>query len=279
MSRALEHLVVLDFEATCDTNGAPQPQEVIEFPSVLVSLRERAVVDAFESFVRPTHHPVLTPFCTELTGITQSEVDAAAAFPEVVVAHQAWLASHGLLERPDTFALLTCGDWDLRTMLPAQCAASGPPITDLPRAYRRWINVKHVFGAAFGRRKAGGMPHMLADLDLELIGRHHRGIDDCRNIARIALALAERGVAFALTGSLPASRYPDLPLTLVRGDVEHDLVLTKRALASLLGRASALFRTEVQAVETADGVEVDEERLRELRAGARLRVVLRPALR
>jgi len=37
------------------------------------------------------------------------------------------------------------------------------------------------------------MTDMLAKLNLELIGRHHSGIDDCKNIARILIELLSRG--------------------------------------------------------------------------------------
>ena len=34
---------------------------------------------------------------------------------------------------------------------------------------------------------------MLEGLGLPMQGRHHSGIDDCRNIARVLIALAQRG--------------------------------------------------------------------------------------
>jgi inhibitor of KinA sporulation pathway (predicted exonuclease) len=197
------HLVVLDFEATCDDVAPPKPQEIIEFPSVLLRVSEERfeVVDAFESFVRPVHHPTLTPFCTALTGIQQRDVDAAPPFPEVLAAHLAWLRSHGLpLEGELPYAFVTCGDWDLRTMLPNQLRASG--LDDVPAPYRRWVNVKVPFRAWRPRKGAAGMPQMLALLGLELEGRHHRGIDDCRNIVKIVRALAERGQTIAVTSEL-----------------------------------------------------------------------------
>ena len=40
------------------------------------------------------------------------------------------------------------------------------------------------------------MPHMLELTGLELEGRHHSGIDDSRNIARVALKLLEEGYEF-----------------------------------------------------------------------------------
>ncbi len=209
MPRLLDHLIVLDFEATCDDVNPKAPQEIIEFPSVLLSAHTFEVVAEFESFVRPVHHPVLTPFCRELTGIEQAHVDGAPLFADVFAAHQAWLTQHGLPLEPGAdglpYAFVTCGDWDLKTMLPAQLQACDEVPNEPPAPYRQWINVKHPFRAATKQKRgATGMPHMLEKLGLELEGRHHRGIDDCRNIARLVRALAQQGSTFEITGALPA---------------------------------------------------------------------------
>ncbi|MBZ5713763.1 3'-5' exonuclease [Nannocystis pusilla] len=276
MPSSFDRIVVLDFEATCQPGTPPSPQEIIEFPSVIVSLRDRAVEDTFSTFVRPLHHPTLSAFCTELTTIRQQDVDAAPPFLDVLAAHQAWLAGHGLLDAggPERFAFVTCGDWDLQTMLPVQCAAAGLPVTALPRVYRRWINIKKVFLDSMKKAKTTGMPAMLQALDLELVGTHHRGIDDCHNIARIALALAERGAKFAITGKLAASHYPELPLELQWGDRVERAFLKKRHLASLLGLASGLFHTRMVRAFLADGPEItDDDPLAELAPDARIRLV------
>ncbi|MFT5357511.1 MAG: ERI1 exoribonuclease 3 [Polyangiales bacterium] len=249
----LRHYVVLDFEATCDKPKAPEPHEIIEFPSVLLDAAGMDTKAEFESFVRPTHHPTLTPFCTELTGIEQSQVDAAEAFPEVFKAHQAWLESHDLPASPPpgeslSHAFLTCGDWDLQTMLPSQLAVTQPPIGFVPHAYRRWINIKRPFAAWNGTPVKNGMLGMLKALDLELEGRHHRGIDDCRNIARIARALVERGQKLEIDGELPFSRYPPLPLVLQFGEERQEVVLKKRSMATLIGLASSTFRRQAQKI-------------------------------
>ena len=249
----LRHYVVLDFEATCDKLAAPSPQEIIEFPSVLLDAKSMDIKAEFESFVRPTHHPTLTPFCSELTGIEQAQVDAAGTFPEVFEAHQAWLKSHALPVSPPAgkalpFAFLTCGDWDLQTMLPAQLTVTEPPIGFIPHAYRRWINIKRPFAAWNGGPVKNGMLGMLKALDLELEGRHHSGIDDCRNIARIARALVQRGAKLEVDGELPFSRYPPLPLVLQLGEERREVVLTKRAMGTLLGLASSTFRTKANQI-------------------------------
>jgi hypothetical protein len=40
------------------------------------------------------------------------------------------------------FTFLTCGDWDLKTMLPSQCRHFN---LAYPNYFKKWINVKKVF--------------------------------------------------------------------------------------------------------------------------------------
>lgn len=92
-------LLVLDFEATCDSKrGTIRPQvknkichnivlfyctkrfdictlksyqEIIEFPVLNVETNSFEIVGTFHRYVKPEIHPTLTPFCTSLTGIIQ----------------------------------------------------------------------------------------------------------------------------------------------------------------------------------------------------------------
>merc|ERR1719247_530438 len=81
-------------------------------------------------------------------------------------------------------------------MLPSECARKQ---LQVPPALRRYCNVKKPFAAHLGT-KAGGMSSMLAKLGLPLIGRHHLGIDDARNIARVVIRLRELGASVDATG-------------------------------------------------------------------------------
>lgn len=81
--QAMLYLLVLDFEATCDENRGFGPQEVIEFPTVVINTCTLKKEAEFHSYVRPVRNRKLTPFCTSLTGITQEQVDPAPTFPEV----------------------------------------------------------------------------------------------------------------------------------------------------------------------------------------------------
>ena len=188
--------LVLDFEATCEDNDRKWVNEIIEFPVVLVDAANFKVVDEFRSMVRPTERPTLTAFCTLLTCITQAQVDAAQPLAHALREFEAWLSKHGLLETPTAVLPITCGDWDLMTQLPRECRRKSLRV---PQALRRWCNIKKTFAAATGG-KAGGMARMLSALKLTLQGHHHLGIDDARNIARIAITLAQRGAEIAPTG-------------------------------------------------------------------------------
>jgi inhibitor of KinA sporulation pathway (predicted exonuclease) len=203
-----DYAIVLDFEATCERGARITPQEIIEYPSVLVDLSSLEVVDTFESFVRPHHHPELTEFCTELTSIVQSDVDDAPPFREVLEAHHAWLDGHGL--SADNALFVTCGDWDLNSMFPAQLEAADPPIPHMRPIYAEWLNIKELYMRALNRRRAPGMMRMMRLLGLEHRGRHHRGIDDTHNIARILIHLLELGATFGPTRRLKRKRHDAL---------------------------------------------------------------------
>lgn len=255
----LRYAVVLDFEATCDDNDAPNPQEVIEFPSVLVDVQARCVVDEFSTFVKPVHHPVLRPFCTALTSITQADVQEAPVFADVLDAHQAWLASHGVTA--DNAVITTCGDWDMNRMFVAQCRVAEPPVRILAPLYVRWANLKVLYCDVTGEGRAPGMPGMLRAMDLPLVGHHHRGIDDCRNLARLLLTLLERGATLAPTGAVAPKRYPPLPVVLHAPgqDAPHAVTLTRRSVQTLRSVAGAWLQTRTAGFALADGTPLSSD--------------------
>lgn len=59
---------------------------------------------------------------------------------EMVMAdfHQ-WLIRENVLKQK--FAVVTCGDWDLRLLLPRQCLHTG---LSIPAYFQSWINIKMV---------------------------------------------------------------------------------------------------------------------------------------
>eukprot|EP00803_Ostreobium_quekettii_P008663 evm.model.scf_1422.1 EVM.evm.TU.scf_1422.1 scf_1422:15009-22671(-) len=195
------YLAILDFEATChEKTPKGFTQEIIEFPVVLVDTEAMKVADApvFHKYVRPVHNPVLSEFCTELTGIRQETVDQADTI-EVVFAQFVQFLTENRLS-PSNTIFCTCGDWDLKTMWPNQARTSQLATPDV---FRAWANVKSIFRNVL-REYGRGMMNMLDRLGLPHQGRHHSGIDDTRNIARIAIRLMELGAVFDYTSASPS---------------------------------------------------------------------------
>ncbi len=200
----MKYIAVLDFEATCDDRANKNTSfnfnqlEIIEIPLALVSLEDRAVVASFNSFVQPVKQPVLTPFCTKLTSITQAQIDEAETIDIVSVKLDAWLRNHGVNAK--NMLVATCGDWDLKTMWPKQVHASGGMLAT-PEYFKRWCNIKKVFREATGV-KSKGMLHMLAHYGIDHVGHHHRGVDDVKNLCNLVLTMVDAGVVFEPTGQV-----------------------------------------------------------------------------
>ncbi|XBI26567.1 hypothetical protein VPH35_051246 [Triticum aestivum] len=202
LEQDFDFFVVVDFEATCVQDARIFPQEIIEFPAVLIDGATGRIESLFRRYVRPKHHPVLTQFCRELTGIRQEDVDGGVDLGEALWLHDAWLkaATAGVgNKRRVCLAVVTWGDWDCRTMLEFECRFKG---IEKPSYFDQWINLRVPFQAALG----GGGPVNLqeavhaAGLDWE--GRLHCRLDDACNTARLLAELMRRGVKINITGSL-----------------------------------------------------------------------------
>ncbi|MEV5197831.1 3'-5' exonuclease [Streptomyces sp. NPDC053720] len=174
-------LNVIDIEATC-WDGQPPPgavSEIIEIGLTVLDLRAAERLARHRILVRPVRSTV-GAFCTELTGLTQAEVDTGVSFAEAC----RLLASEHLAGiRP----WASWGDYD-RNQFTRQCRATG---TRYPFG-RRHTNAKIPFTAAHGLRKRPGMAQALEIAGLPLEGRHHSGADDAWNIAALILDVAAR---------------------------------------------------------------------------------------
>jgi inhibitor of KinA sporulation pathway (predicted exonuclease) len=182
-STGAERLInVVDVEATCWTGDRPPGavSEIIEIGLTVVDLAAGERLARHRILVRPDRSTV-SEFCTELTGLTQREVDQGVPFAE---ACRLLAAGHRAGSRP----WASWGDYD-RHQFTLQCQTTPAPYP----FGRRHSNAKAVFAEAYGLRKRPGMAHALKLAGLPLEGRHHRGEDDAWNIAALVLHLSERG--------------------------------------------------------------------------------------
>lgn len=187
-----DYFLVLDFEATCENGKKIVPQEIIEFPVLKINSRTFKTESKFHTYVQPTVHRRLTPFCTELTGIVQEMVNNQPSLPQVLADFHAWMLKNKLLEPKVNFVFVTCGDWDLKTMLPSQCAYLN---LESQPYFSHWINIKRAF-SNHTSIWPNNLTTMLDKLRLPHLGRLHSGIDDCTNIAAILVTLLKNGYTF-----------------------------------------------------------------------------------
>ncbi|KAA0926990.1 3'-5' exonuclease [Streptomyces apricus] len=181
-SRAEDLVNVVDVEATCWAGSPPPGQvgEIIEIGLTVVDLHLGERLARHRILVRPDRSTV-GEFCTDLTGLTQQEVEQGVTFAE---ACRLLATEHRAGVRP----WASWGDYD-RHQFTRQCQATRTPYP----FGRRHTNTKAVFTEAYGLRKRPGMAQALEVAGRRLEGRHHRGEDDAWNIAGLVLHLFERG--------------------------------------------------------------------------------------
>ncbi|XP_076034444.1 3'-5' exoribonuclease 1-like [Oratosquilla oratoria] len=184
------HFVVIDFEATCDSNTPNgYRHEIIEFPAVLINTKSKSIVDHFQTYVKPVINPTLTDFCTSLTGITQDKVNSAPKFPEVLQQFEKWLEEHNLFKDTKQFGVVTDGPWDMGRFMLQQCSNNELPF---PQWGRKWINIRKSYSNFYNTKRLS-LQDMLAEMGMRFEGRPHSGLDDTRNIARIVIQLIKDG--------------------------------------------------------------------------------------
>lgn len=169
---------VVDVEATC-WDGQPPPgqvSEIIEIGLTVVDLERRMLLAKHRILVRPQRSRV-SAFCTELTSLTQEEVDQGVTFAE---ACRILARDH----QTNTTPWASWGDYD-RNQFTRQCQHTN---TEYPFSGDH-TNAKLRFTHAYNLRKRPGMAKALELAGLPLQGRHHRGDDDSWNIAALVLHL------------------------------------------------------------------------------------------
>ena len=173
--------VIVDLEATCWENiRNPDRMEIIEIGAVLLESAHGPVVDTFSQFVRPVVEQQLSDFCTRLTSIVQQDVDNADTFLTVFHEFLAWIGTA-------PFILCSWGGYDLNQFR-TDCRRHN---IALPASFGRHVNLKKEFARMFNV-KSCGMAKALQHVGIALEGIHHRGIDDARNIAKLAMRILPR---------------------------------------------------------------------------------------
>ncbi|EAS06743.1 exonuclease (macronuclear) [Tetrahymena thermophila SB210] len=198
LNHDFDFLLILDFEATCSNDEKLNVQEIIEFPIVILDLKKNVILpEYFHTYVKPTYHPILTKFCTELTHITQEQVDNGVILESAIQQADEFLNKMGIIDKK--FAFVCCGDFDLGQCLRLEAKFKK---INYPQYFKQYINIKKQFPKEWYTEsiikwnKPPGMVAMLKAINLELQGTHHSGLDDSKNIARIAQFMVEHNIVW-----------------------------------------------------------------------------------
>ncbi|XP_033920889.1 3'-5' exoribonuclease 1 isoform X1 [Melopsittacus undulatus] len=186
-----DYICVVDFEATCEEGNPPEfVHEIIEFPVVLLNTHTLEIEDTFQQYVKPEINPKLSDFCIRLTGITQDIVDKAETFTQVLQNVIEWMRQRELGTKY-SYSMLTDGSWDMSKFLNTQCRISR---IKYPSFAKRWINIRKSYGNFYKvPRNQTKLTMMLENLGMNYDGRPHSGLDDSKNIARIAIRMLQDG--------------------------------------------------------------------------------------
>jgi inhibitor of KinA sporulation pathway (predicted exonuclease) len=181
MTKKLDHILVIDLEATCWDGPPPlgQTSDVIEIGVCPVELSTLRRLEKRSIVIRP-ERSIVSPFCTQLTTLTQAQVDPGLSFRDACKVLEKEYDS-----RERVWA--SFGDYDRRAM-EKQCADTG---VRYPFGTRH-LNVKTLFAMVRGLPAEVGMPQAVELCGLTLEGTHHRGDDDAWNIAAVLIEVLKR---------------------------------------------------------------------------------------
>lgn len=167
-------IACIDLEATCDPDWSLDEMEIIEIGAVLCGL-DGIEISRFQTFVRPSQRPVLTEFCKDLTKITQEQVDEAPGLVEAFIMLCEWA------EWCEPKCWISWGQFD-EDLVRLACQRTGAAYP-MPCHHH---NAKKLFAKAQRFKKRVGLKTAVEKITkIGWIGRHHSGIDDARNLARL----------------------------------------------------------------------------------------------
>jgi inhibitor of KinA sporulation pathway (predicted exonuclease) len=172
-----DQILVVDIESTCWEE--PKTDDISEIIEIGICPIDTSFGDTLESrsiIVKPTYSKV-SEFCTELTTLTQEDVDSGISFKD---------ACDILINEYNSkkYMWASYGSYD-KSQFDAQCKRE---CIEYPFS-KAHMNIKLLFALRYSLKRDVGMEKALRLLGMPLIGTHHRGIDDAKNVANILLKI------------------------------------------------------------------------------------------
>lgn len=186
--------LVIDLELTCWAEGVPPPgqrREILEIGLVEIDTQDLVIRREGSWLVRPVASAV-TPYCTELTGITAEEVaKEGRPLDEVLrsVANEFGPARKSLLAWGD--------DWHA---IDEDCRALG---CENPFPRDASLNIGRVGSLLWSGSARMGLDEARNALGLDDVPGRHRALADARAAAQVVLEMSRLARAFAHRPAAP----------------------------------------------------------------------------
>ena len=166
--------IIYDLEATCWENRRSRKVETIEIGAVKLS-EYGEVESTFCKFIKPILNPFLSPFCMNLTSISQVQINRADRFPLVIEDFQDWIEIFD-----EDYLLCSWGNFDKKILI------SNSEYHDMDSEWaHKHINLKQQYHEIRRLRRAMGLRRVVEKEGFEFTGTAHRGIDDAKNLAKV----------------------------------------------------------------------------------------------
>lgn len=174
---------ILDLEASCWQTNKEQPKneisEIIEIGITEVDTKNLKTLKSESILVKPMSSKI-SKFCTELTTLTQEQVDGGLILSKACDKLK-------LRFKSDNRIWISWGDYD-RKQFEKNCRDYDIRYPFGPRH----LNLRNCFTLLYGLGEEPSMEDALKHINLPLVGTEHRGVDDSRNIAAIFIHILNR---------------------------------------------------------------------------------------
>lgn len=172
MATKLDKIIVVDVEATCWKHGTPpgKMNEIIEIGVCLLDVQTRQRKDK-ESILVKSIESTVGDYCTEITGLTQRDVEKGLHLKDACLILQRKYMSFKRV-------WASYGDFD-RNIFQRQCQRHSVKYPFGPTH----INVKALFALKNKLEKEVGFGDAMELMGMPFEGKPHRGVDDAWNIA------------------------------------------------------------------------------------------------
>lgn len=174
-----ERILYFDLELTCWDSPPPPGMitEIIEIGIVEMELETLAILREKAFFVRPRRWEI-TQKCTDITGITASDIQNASPLEEVLPLIQ---------QQFDPAAKSSCAWGDDHSTLSRKCKSMG-----LTNPFRRFIDLSKAFQGALAIKDSPSLAAALDIMGMSFDGVPHGALPDARNLAHLHAALLRR---------------------------------------------------------------------------------------